>query len=119
VRRTDKDVDRLDHLLGQMRLAHETHNVALFAEADIAFHDVILKATGNIFVGVLFDPLSKVMQEKREQTSAVHQIQANAIAKHEAVLDAVRSGDAEGARLDHMVQTSDDLQHYVLDAGKL
>jgi DNA-binding FadR family transcriptional regulator len=120
VRRTDGDVDRLEHLLGQMRGAHETDDVALFAEADIAFHDVILKATGNIFVGVLFDPLSKMMREKREQTSAVRQIQANAIAKHEAVLDAVRAGDAERARLamdDHMVQTSNDLQHYVLDAS--
>lgn len=117
-RRTDAEVDRLTELLAGMRAAHDGGDLAGFVEADIAFHDTILKATRNPFVGVLFDPLARVMRDKREQTSAVREIQAHAIDHHAAVLAAVRSGDGERARVamdDHMTQTTDDLRHFILD----
>ena len=116
-RRTEADVAALERHLSEMRQAHEGSDLEAFVAADIAFHDVIFRATGNVFVGVIFDPLARVMRVKREQTSAVPQIQANAIAQHAAVLEAVASGDPERARIAmdaHMTQTSDDLRHYVL-----
>lgn len=116
-RRTEAEVDRLADLLERMRSAHREGDLELFVEADIAFHDTILRATRNPFVGVLFEPLARVMRDKREQTSAVREIQAHAIERHAAVFEAVRSGDSERARLamdDHMTQTADDLRHYVL-----
>ena len=116
-RRSDQDLEKLELLLQRMRDAHASNNLASFVEADIAFHDVIFRATGNVFVAVLFEPLAKVMYAKRQQTSAVIEIQVHAIAKHAAVLEAIRSGDPERARLamdDHMTQTSDDLREFVL-----
>lgn len=116
-RRTDADIAALQGHLAEMRRAHEQHDLESFVAADIAFHNVIFHATGNVFVGVIFDPLARVMREKREQTSAVPQIQAHAIAQHATVLDAVASGDSERARIAmdaHMTQTSDDLRRYVL-----
>ncbi len=116
-RRTAQDVEALEGFLQQMRAAHEEADLDAFVAADIAFHDVIFRSTGNVFVGVLFEPLSKVMRSKREQTSAVPQIQKNAIEQHARVLEAVRSGEPERARLamdDHMTQTADDLRHFVL-----
>lgn len=115
-RRTRADLEELERLLGGMQAAHEQNDVPAFVEADIAFHDVILRATGNVFVGVVFAPLSRVMREKREQTSAVEQIQRNAIAKHAAVLDALRTGEPEAARIamaEHMAQTADDFRAFV------
>ncbi|MBC7725773.1 MAG: FadR family transcriptional regulator [Burkholderiaceae bacterium] len=117
-RRTEHDVERLEEFIERMSQAHTSADLAAFVQADIDFHDVILRATGNIFVGVLFDPLAKVMRVKREQTSAVPRIQANAIEKHREILEAVRAGDPDAARLamdDHMEQTSRDLQHYIID----
>ncbi|NQX13920.1 FadR family transcriptional regulator [Microbacteriaceae bacterium VKM Ac-2855] len=116
-RRTEADLEELETLLGRMRAAHEVDDVTEFVVADIAFHDVILRATGNVFVGVVFAPLSRVMREKREQTSAVERIQRNAIEKHAAVLAALRTGEADAARIamaDHMKQTADDFRSFVL-----
>ncbi|MBO0985852.1 FadR/GntR family transcriptional regulator [Rathayibacter sp. SD072] len=117
VRRSDADLEELERLLSGMRAAHDADDVAAFVEADIAFHDVILRATGNVFVGTVFAPLSRVMREKRAQTSAIERIQRRAIAKHAAVLEAVRAGEPEGARramADHMKQTADDFREHVL-----
>ncbi|PPF10276.1 GntR family transcriptional regulator [Rathayibacter rathayi] len=112
-----KDLAELERMLRRMRTAHEESDVGAFVEADIAFHDVILRATGNVFVGVVLAPLSRVMREKRAQTSAVDAIQAHAIQQHTRVLAALRSGDAEASRTAmsaHMRQTADDFRAHVL-----
>lgn len=120
VRRTEADLDRLEEELGRMVSAHDRGDLAAFVAADIAFHDVILAATGNVFVAAVFAPLAKVMRAKREQTSALVRIQENAIEKHHAVLDAIRSGDADASRAamaDHIAQTAEDLRRWVLHRG--
>ncbi|MBC7589755.1 MAG: FadR family transcriptional regulator [Salinibacterium sp.] len=119
-RRSDADLALLDVHLDDMRRGNASGDLDLFVAADIAFHDVILRATGNVFVGVLFAPLARVMYDKRQQTSAVPEIQRHAIAEHESVLAAIRVGDPERARLamdSHMTQTSDDLRRYVLNVA--
>ncbi|WP_327437426.1 MULTISPECIES: FadR/GntR family transcriptional regulator [unclassified Rathayibacter] len=116
-RRTESDLQRLDVLVERMRGAHEHEDVAAFVEADIAFHDVILAATANAFVGVVFAPLSRVLREKREQTSAIPRIQRHAIEQHAAIVAALRTGDAEESRramAAHMAQTAEDFRTLVL-----
>lgn len=103
--------------LETMRAAHRAGDVGQFAEADLAFHDVILHASGNVFLAVLFDPLSRVLAARRTQTSRVATIQAHAIDEHARIVDALESGDAEGARFamdGHLTQTLNDLKTYVL-----
>lgn len=114
--RDASDLAALEQDLQGMRDAHERGDLAAFVEHDIHFHDVILSATGNVFVAVLFEPLSRVMREKRRQTSSIPAIQAHAIDEHVRVLEAIRSGDAETARLameSHMAQTARDLREHV------
>ena len=85
----------------------------------LAFHDVILHASGNIFLAVLFEPLSRILAARRTQTSRVTQIQANAIEEHAHIVDALASRDPERARQamdSHMAQTLNDLTTYVLNA---
>jgi DNA-binding FadR family transcriptional regulator len=116
-RRTDDDLALLEEYLAEMRAAHERNDVEAFVAADLGFHDVILRASGNVFLRVMFEPLTRVLAERRAQTSRVVEIQEHAIAEHASVLEALRAGEPEPARraMDrHMDQTVDDLRRYVL-----
>jgi DNA-binding FadR family transcriptional regulator len=102
-----------------MRAAHGVHDVAAFVEADLAFHDLILHASENVFVAVLFEPLHRVLEKRRTETSAVPQIQEHAIGHHQNIAEALESRDAARSReaMDaHMQQTLDDLKNLVLEA---
>ena len=93
------------------------NDVAAFVEADLAFHDLILQASENVFVAVLFEPLHRILEKRRTETSTVREIQAHAIGHHQSIVDALASRDPHRAReaMDaHMQQTLDDLKTYVL-----
>lgn len=116
-RRTEHDLEVLEAHLAEMRGSHTRNDVDAFVAADLGFHDVILRASGNVFLRVMFEPLTRVLAERRAQTSRIVEIQANAIEEHASVLAALRTGDPERARRamdEHMDQTVDDLRHYVL-----
>jgi GntR family transcriptional repressor for pyruvate dehydrogenase complex len=104
-----------------MRLANRLNRVELFVEADIAFHDVIMRATANMFIPFMFEPFGNLLVEARTQTSSIPEIQVNAIAMHEAILEALTAGDARRSRdamEAHMDQTENDLSRYVLAADQ-
>lgn len=114
---TADDLERLQHHLESMRQARVNTDVGRFVEADLAFHDVILHTSGNVFLAVMFEPLGRVLAARRAETSRVPQIQVNAIREHEGIVTALASGDPEGSRLamdSHMSQTMRDLKKYVL-----
>ncbi|WP_427134623.1 FadR/GntR family transcriptional regulator [Pseudarthrobacter sp. S9] len=111
------DIQVLRGFLAAMRLAHGQNDVAAFVEADLAFHDLILQASENVFVAVLFEPLHRVLEKRRTETSKVPEIQEHAIGHHQSIVDALASRDPHRARdaMDaHMQQTLDDLKTYVL-----
>lgn len=112
----DAQLKELAAHLESMRHAHAVNDVDEFVDADLAFHDVIVHATGNVFLIVLFAPLTRVLAARRRQTSRVVEIQANAIDEHANVIEALKTGDSEAARLamqHHMEQTLNDLKRYV------
>ncbi|WP_369045413.1 FadR/GntR family transcriptional regulator [Sinomonas sp. P10A9] len=114
---TDEELSELGVIVDEMRDAHAAGDVGRFVEADLAFHDVVLRASGNPFVAVLLEPLSQVLAERRSETSAVPEIQEHAIEMHAAICAALKSRDSEAARtaMDaHMQQTLDDLRRYIL-----
>ncbi|MDQ0692781.1 FadR/GntR family transcriptional regulator [Arthrobacter sp. W4I7] len=115
---TDAGVQTLFGHVAAMRAAHEVNDVAAFVEADLAFHDLILHASENVFVAVLFEPLHRVLEKRRTETSAVPQIQEHAIGHHQNIAEALESRDAARSReaMDaHMQQTLDDLKNLVLE----
>jgi DNA-binding FadR family transcriptional regulator len=117
-RRTDDDLVQLGVQLDEMRSASAAGDVTRFVDADIRFHDVIMRASGNLFVPLLFGPFGPLLSETRRQTSAVPEIQRNAIEQHGNILTALTAGDIEQARLAmeaHMQQTQRDLRQHVLD----
>lgn len=114
---SDVEIRDLHGLVEKMRLAHEASDLEAFVEADLVFHDLILHASGNVFVAVLFEPLQRVLQKRRTETSRVPDIQEHAIGHHHSIAEALASRDPHRARdaMDaHMQQTLDDLKTYVL-----
>ena len=113
----DADVESLYTHLEAMRRARGDNDVRAFVEADLAFHDLILKASENVFAAVLTAPLHRILQKRRTETSNVPDIQDHAIWHHQQIADALASRNPHRARdaMDaHMQQTLDDLQSYVL-----
>lgn len=116
-RLTDEDLDDLSAELRTMIDADAVADVESFVAADMRFHDIILGATGNIFLPLLFAPLRDIFVERRRETSSVPEIRRHAIAEHGRILEAQRTGEADEARAamdSHMLQTLDDLRSYVL-----
>lgn len=103
--------------LATMSEASSAGDVDGFVDADLRFHDVILRGCGNVFLKAMFEPLTRVLAERRTQTSRVPEIQQHAIAEHAAVLAGLQERDplrARAAMEHHMQQTLDDLRTYVL-----
>ncbi len=112
-RRTEQDLIHMEQSLREMRSA-------AFVAADIVFHQSVLDAARNSFITSLFDPLSRILRLTRHQTSAHEPVREHAIAHHQLILDAVRAGDPEQAgreMREHMMQTEQDMDTYVLDPG--
>ena len=113
---TETHLDALVMFLEQMRVAHAATDVDAFVVADLAFHDVIIRAADNRILVASMRPLTTLLQETRLETSAVPQIRVNAIVEHAAIVDALRSGSADASReamARHMHQTRDDLLRFV------
>lgn len=119
-RRTADDLVRMEEHLTQMRESAVRADVAGFVAADIAFHQQVMDAAANNFITSLFDPLSRILQLTRHQTSSHAPVREHAIAHHQRILDAVRRGSPTRAgrmMRDHMDQTEQDMQTYVRDPG--
>ena len=115
-RRSEEDLAQLETCVNEMAAGADAHNVKLFVDADISFHDVIMRASGNVFVPFMFEPFGQLLRHTRAQTSAVPEIQRHAIEQHRLILDSLISGDEERARdamEANMQQTRADLKHYV------
>lgn len=119
-RRTADDLDALASSLAEMRDAAASNDVAAFVEADITFHQQVMDAASNNFITSMFDPLARILQLTRHQTSAHAPVREHAIAHHQLILDALRQGSrtrAGRAMREHMNQTETDMDAYVIDPG--
>lgn len=116
---SDGGIQQLFGYVARMRAAHEVNDVAAFVAADLAFHDLILRASENVFVQVLSESLHRVLEKRRAETSAVPTIQENAIGHHRNIAEALESrnpGRSREAMDAHMQQTLDDLKNLILQA---
>lgn len=89
IKRTDAD---LRHLREQLRKMREADTPEAHATAHIAFHEAIVRATGNAFVPLLFEPFMRLLAELPVETDP------GAIARHERLLTAIEAGDPAEAR---------------------
>ena len=79
-RRSDDDLAQLETTLARMEERHAAGDVAGFVDADLAFHDVVLRAADNRILVAALLPLTAMLAETRLETSAVAAIREHAIA---------------------------------------
>lgn len=111
-----EDLTELERTLAEMRTATSENDVGRFVTADIAFHQRILDVAGNPFIAAIFDPMARILEVTRYQTSAHAPVRGHAIDHHQRVYEAMVAGDpaqAAEAMLAHMDQTSMDIETYV------
>ncbi|MBT2552307.1 FadR/GntR family transcriptional regulator [Arthrobacter sp. ISL-5] len=115
-RHSPEHAEEMRKCIADMKRHHESGDLDGFVLADIAFHDTVLKASGNPFVRALLAQLGQSLYLARRETSAIKEIQRHAIAFHQRVLDSILTGDSELARRamdEHMDQTFEDYERYV------
>ncbi|GAY11462.1 FadR/GntR family transcriptional regulator [Pseudonocardia sp. N23] len=120
LRRTEEHLTALRAGVEEMRAASTAGEVDRFVDADIAFHDTVMRATGNVFVPFLLEPFGALLVAARRQTSSVPRIRDNAVAEHARIIDALTAADPDLARdamESHMNQTLSDLREHVLGTG--
>jgi GntR family transcriptional repressor for pyruvate dehydrogenase complex len=115
-RATPEDLARMQQAIEELERAHAAEDLDEVTRADLAFHDALLRASGNPFVPVLLGQLGQLLYTARRETSAFAEVQRHAIHHHKLVLEAVASGDPEHARRameEHIDQTYDDYERYI------
>lgn len=95
-RRTEGDLNVLEETLRSA--SPDDPDRAHFAARDLAFHAALARATHNELFSLLLDSISDVLLKVREQGFDVPGTPERALHFHDAILRAVRAGDAAGAR---------------------
>lgn len=67
----------------------------LCVDEDLRFHTLLVEATGNFVFQIMLAPLGELLRESRTET--LRKGVGPVIQGHEAVLEAIRKGDADGA----------------------
>lgn len=113
---TDEDLAAMETAVQDLERAHAAQDLDAVTAADMAFHDAVLRASGNPFVPVLLGQLSQLLYTERRNTSAFPEVQRHAIRHHRLVLAAIASRDPAAARTameEHLDQTYEDYEHYI------
>lgn len=90
--------ERATEIAAGLRVLGEAGDLDRFLEADIAFHTLLLQASGNEMFGALADVVAVVLQGRTQLGLMPHHPEPAALDLHEAVADAVAGGrprDAE------------------------
>jgi DNA-binding FadR family transcriptional regulator len=95
------DKKRLAECLGRMsEVVHAPGGgtEAAFHEADLAFHQALVDATGNLALGSLTRRIHDALLAARYPLARPTYRKRRALPEHEAILRAVLDGDADAAR---------------------
>ena len=94
--RTDAQFAEMESAVARMRAAVETGQDT-FGEADVAFHDVVARASGNKLIQICTDVVRsivlKLISEKIADAPDREALMRESIRHHEEVLAAMRAGD--------------------------
>ncbi len=117
--RSDDDLASIRGHLEQMVAAERVGDPEGLALADLAFHDAILRASGNVFLDILYEPIRRTLRDHRLQAASSPAFRENNIRAHGRILDAIAAGDPDAARITmelHLDQASADFEEYIFSA---
>lgn len=95
-RRTDEDLRAMEYELARMRDPHTSAEE--WAEADVIFHAAVARATHNPVFGIILNSIQDLSIEARLLAVRLPETRQKGFHHHEAVLKAIRDGNAEAAR---------------------
>jgi DNA-binding GntR family transcriptional regulator len=97
---TADDLDRLAAIDATMKTAAAAHDPEAFFAANAAFHAIFIDRAGNDYLRATYEPLMDQMRRYRSPSADLRGGLERSIEEHEAILAAVRAGDAaEASRL--------------------
>jgi GntR family transcriptional repressor for pyruvate dehydrogenase complex len=109
-RATPRDIEALGEAIAGMR--DHLDEPSGYVDADVAFHDALLVATGNEMLVSMMRPAAGLLARSRELTTGSRRPPSSALEEHVAIFERIREGDVEGARqasAAHMAATIEDL----------
>jgi GntR family transcriptional repressor for pyruvate dehydrogenase complex len=120
-RATDADVDMLRAALAAMEeaalLPHTKAAEDVFHESDIAFHQALIAATGNLALGSLVETIHGALLAARYPLARPQYRLERAIPEHRRILQAVAAGDPAAAR-EAMSAHLSTVASYIEDTGR-
>lgn len=102
-----------------MEAAVRDEDLAAFTQADIAFHDRLLMASGNLAVRRLSGVIESVLYTREELNLLPQRVEAPAVAGHRAIALAIQAHDSRGAEqaARTLIDTAGDEIEALLDAS--
>jgi GntR family transcriptional regulator, transcriptional repressor for pyruvate dehydrogenase complex len=91
-RRTDRDLQCMESILGSMRQRMDRNEFVL--EEDLGFHELLVQASHNPLIDQLYAFLTPFLVAVRESGEQTDQVLQECMADHTAIFEAVRDGDA-------------------------
>lgn len=98
----DVEIDRLDALIDEMRVAIKQHEIEAIAEIDLRFHGLIVEWSGMTLLRHIWSSLDGLVRVRSYQAldrpgATARYFLKNAASSHVDLVSALRSGDAEAA----------------------
>lgn len=95
-RASAQDIDALERTIRDLELTEG--NPDAFAEADVAFHATLARATDNELFSIVLDSIADVLLQVRQKGAQISGTVQRAIHHHTAILARVKAHDAAGAQ---------------------
>ena len=92
----------------------------LFHEADVAFHRAVIRATGNVALGRMTEPVHRALAAARRPLARPEHRLERSLPEHRRILAAIAGRDPDAARAamrDHLLTVEHYLQEYVARAN--
>ena len=106
----------MEKAIADLETAHEAGDLDAVTLADLAFHNMVFRASANPFLPALLGQLGHLLYTTRRETSAFPEVQRHALEHHRLVLAAIATGEPETARKamdEHINQTYDDYARFI------
>lgn len=115
-RRTQDDLREIGRALAETASAETVED---WAEADVAFHGSLARATGNPLFVLIYDALRAVLLEQRRRTgTALPATRPQSFRYHQRIFDRIYAGDGPGARramVEHLREARETMLRYAVE----
>lgn len=111
-RRTEEDLRIMEDSLDALEAGGVSGDVDAVVQADLAFHQAIMRASANPFIPAIMGPLEYALRESRRWTSSHEDVRGRALMHHREIFAAIRDQDEQAAKdamRSHMSQTRQDM----------